>query len=175
MLNNLPNLQEHVKCKNCGWCCCIIPITACEDINIRQYIKGMDSATLQRLVEQPRGQSECQFHDRDQRCCAIYPVRPALCRMFGSVLGMNCPQGNSANLNIRHLLTKQPMRLMPEYIDRKASASYSVPLARLSTAETDFKQVSCLYAAIKIEHKYRNHHNLVQFFIEEDLANNQRR
>lgn len=95
--------------------------------------------------------------------------------MFGSILGMNCPQGNSANLNIRHLLTKQPMRLMPEYINRKASASYSVPLARLSTAETYFKQTSCLYAAIKIEYKYRNYHNLVQFFIEINNNNSEQK
>lgn len=168
MLKDLSGLQEHVNCKNCGWCCCIVPIAASEDVTIRQYIQEMDSAALQRLVEQPRGQNECQFRDREQKRCAIYAVRPAICRMFGSVLGMNCPQGNSANLNIRHELTKQPLRLMPEYIDRKISATYSGPLARLSTAETYFKQVSCFYATTEIEYKYRNYHNLFQIYIEID-------
>lgn len=155
-MNNILNLPEHINCKNCGWCCCIVPITASEELDIRQYVQEMDSFTCQRLVNQPRSQGECQFHDRDKRRCAIHSVRPKVCQMFGSVLGMNCPQGNSSNLDIKHLLTKQPLMLMPEYINRKISKNYSVPLARISTAEDYFRQASYIIAAAEVEYKFRN-------------------
>ena len=167
-MNNIPNFREHSSCKSCGWCCAVVPITASEDFDIRQYLKGIDAAVSQRLVSQPRGRDECQFHDRDKRRCAIYSVRPKVCRMFGSVLGMNCPHGNSANLNIRHLLAKEPVQLMPEYLGRKVSQNHSIPLARLSTDGDYFRKVSYILAAAEVDYKFRNCNNLFQCSIEID-------
>jgi len=167
-LNNIPNLPKHNTCKNCGWCCCIVPITASEDLDIRQYVKKIDYFAGQCLVNQPRDQDECQFHDRNKRRCAIYLVRPKICRMFGSVLGMNCPHGNSANLNSKQLLTKQPVMLMPEYIDRKISKNNSVPLAKLPVAKDYFRQVAYLLSAAKVQYKFTNPNHLFQLFIEID-------
>lgn len=162
----MPNFREHHNCKNCGWCCCIVPITAAEELKIRQHIKSLDSFLLQNLRNQPRGHDECQFHDPNHNRCAIYAVRPKICRMFGTVLGMNCPHGNSSNLNLKHLLNKQPLMLMPELIDRKVSNHNSAPLARLSTAKDAFRHTSCLLAVAEVEYKYRNHNNLFQCSIE---------
>lgn len=42
----------------------------------------------------------CPFRDEENRRCVIYPVRPMICRLMGVCDGLECPEGNSAHIDV---------------------------------------------------------------------------
>lgn len=157
------NIPEHTNCKNCGFCCCIVPITSSEDLNIRQYLPEIDRAILEILINQPRSHDACQFHDQIKMRCAIYPVRPRICRLFGVASGMNCIHGNTASLNVRRIPEGQPSKLMPEYVVCTRSNEYSVPLAKASKVREIFERTSCLLTTAEIDYNHRHYSYVHEF------------
>lgn len=62
----------------------------------------------------------CLFLDTRARLCMIYPVRPLVCRMFGSARHLPCPLGKKpATYNPRYVLesyTRLPRRTFQQWM-----------------------------------------------------------
>jgi Fe-S-cluster containining protein len=111
------------KCKHCGRCCGLIPLTRTDYKRIRQKaeklhisfvkqtIEGHTTYLVKRIVEkiQRAGNIEkvdpkdivCPFlnYDKDKKSsCKIYEDRPQICRMFGTEgwrgVSLCCPYQN---------------------------------------------------------------------------------
>lgn len=73
------------ECLNCGQCCSnFLPVSAKEIKNIHRYIKKNKIFEQKHLVPVlgPVIDLTCPFRDNSKRVCAIYAVRPAICRDF---------------------------------------------------------------------------------------------
>lgn len=92
------NLPAHKNCNNCGDCCGMIPASPQEVTQIMRYLECHAEA---RAVARKVGNDplHCPFRDDLKKRCAIYPVRPVICRMFGVCKGMECKNGNTAQLD----------------------------------------------------------------------------
>ena len=83
------DFTDNGKCRDCGNCCGnIIPIAEKDIERIKQYIIDHQIRPAKPLFmsgpfAKPTMHNECPFLlDRDDHRCAIYPVRPAICRMY---------------------------------------------------------------------------------------------
>lgn len=94
-------IPEHTGCKNCGACCGPVLATPKEIEEIKSYVSKLPSRYKKNLQRQKKlkGELECPFRDNEKQCCAIYPVRPAICRLMGVTKGMECANGNSQEIN----------------------------------------------------------------------------
>ncbi len=97
-MNILFNIPAHSNCINCGKCCGIIPVTNTDIERIRKFVHENPSA-LEVFAREREDVLECRFRDNEARKCAIYPVRPTICRLFGVIKELQCENGNSANVN----------------------------------------------------------------------------
>ena len=76
------------RCSNCGECCSnFLPINYQEVVRIKKYIKEKNIQECVRQVSVGWGRKvndpcACPFRDDKNKCCTIYPVRPAICRDF---------------------------------------------------------------------------------------------
>ena len=113
----MKSIPIHEKCVNCGGCCGPVHVSD-EEINaIKAYTRAFFSkAYTKKLREMDRGVFECQFRDTEKKICAIYPVRPLICRLFGVAKGLECPQGNSAHIDGFEVLGNTPRRPMPKIL-----------------------------------------------------------
>ncbi|EOU1989674.1 hypothetical protein BFS06_11660 [Clostridium perfringens] len=97
---NFLNIPQHKNCKNCGGCCGPVPINKAEKAIIEKYVQKHKP-----LYNKHNNILECKFRMNGK--CTIYTVRPVLCRIFGVVEGLDCPNGNSANLNASLFVQKE--------------------------------------------------------------------
>lgn len=91
MTNLLSNTQDlditsnckNGRCSNCGECCTdFIPLTKAEVKNIKAYIKK-NNIKENVYVDEEHFDLRCPFYLKDnEHHCAIYPVRPTICRSF---------------------------------------------------------------------------------------------
>lgn len=73
-----------LPCGNCkGFCCGPVPVTEQELRKIKKKVKTMPPKLLSHLKNQTRHFGTCIFLDLDKNTCAIYSVRPEVCKMFG--------------------------------------------------------------------------------------------
>jgi Fe-S-cluster containining protein len=68
-----------------------VPVAPAEWEAIRNYVARMDQDEKARLKAQTRGPLTCPFRDVEKMRCAVYPVRPVLCRMYGLYQYLECP------------------------------------------------------------------------------------
>ena len=85
-INNLsthfPEPRCNGKCSNCGNCCIPwLPLTNEEIKVIKDYISKHNIKPIP-LQEGNNYYLDCCFHDRKNKRCTIYPVRPEVCRNF---------------------------------------------------------------------------------------------
>ena len=92
------NIPSHKGCVNCGECCGVIPANAAELAAIQKYLDSHPDVRAL-AVRQSGRLLDCPFRDEELRKCAIYPVRPMVCRLCGVTSGMQCPHGNSAEID----------------------------------------------------------------------------
>jgi Fe-S-cluster containining protein len=92
MKRRLPVIPA-MKCDDgCGECCGVVPVTEAEYETIATYVASHDI--------KPREQGlTCPFW-QDGRC-AVYDVRPLLCKLFGHTPGMTCSHGHNVNMRER--------------------------------------------------------------------------
>lgn len=92
------NLPAHKNCTNCGDCCGMIPASVAE---VRQILGFLAKHSEAKAVASKVGSQplHCPFRDDKNKRCAIYPVRPIVCRMFGVCANMSCKNGNTAELD----------------------------------------------------------------------------
>lgn len=98
---NVYNIPEHKNCTNCGRCCGIIPVSSIELKEIRAYVSkhNIKAINIHSMI--------CPFRDDKKKICVIYPVRPMICRLMGVVEGMECPNGNTCELDGRKFISKR--------------------------------------------------------------------
>ncbi|MBW3622147.1 MAG: YkgJ family cysteine cluster protein [Armatimonadetes bacterium] len=91
-------------CDKCGdRCISGYPISRWEYERICGYLNEQDPAERERVARQEKnvpwpGAPEftyeaCRFRDVERGRCSIYPVRPLVCRIFGHVEWLPCPEG----------------------------------------------------------------------------------
>ena len=88
--HDLPKIHDFTdngKCMDCGNCCGnFIPLSEVEVYRIRKYIKDHNICRQKPLFipgpwVKPTMHNQCPFlMDKDEHRCAIYPVRPDVCR-----------------------------------------------------------------------------------------------
>jgi hypothetical protein len=100
------------KCKEtCIDCCGEVPCCDSEWVNILKYIETKG------IVPFPPGEGKiCPFaHPVDG--CMVYPVRPLICRLFGSCeeSGMKCPHGFKPDQPLTEIETMQLVNIYIMY------------------------------------------------------------
>lgn len=93
------SIPKHFRCTNCGRCCGPVVISSKEKKAIDKYISKNNIK-----FKMHKDPLICGF--RQDSKCAIYEVRPILCRLFGVTKGMECKNGNSHNIDGFKLLNK---------------------------------------------------------------------
>lgn len=95
------NIPEHKNCTNCGRCCGVVPASIPEVNAIRNYIAVHGINPIKH-----EDKTTCPFRDNKAKKCLIYPVRPTVCRLMGVAKGMNCPNGNTCEIDGYKFLPK---------------------------------------------------------------------
>ncbi len=91
-------------CDACGSRCTAgVPMSRPEFLAIREYLRSPAGEEARRVERQEKrvpfpGTEEafytaCRFRDVERGRCAVYPVRPLVCRLFGHVEWLPCPIG----------------------------------------------------------------------------------
>ena len=93
---SLLNIPPHTGCRGCGDCCGIIPATPTEIREIRKFLK--DFPEIAKSADKRENKLHCPFLT-EKKACAIYSVRPVICRLCGVTKGMDCRYGNSASIS----------------------------------------------------------------------------
>jgi len=85
--------------EGCGECCGIIPTTETEYKRVERYIKEHNIQP----VENQDDFRVCPFYQGGK--CAIYPVRPLICQVFGHADNelLTCPRGYNVNVPERQI------------------------------------------------------------------------
>ncbi len=76
--------------KGCGECCGIVSVTAREQREVAAYVKEHGITPLWQGAR-------CPLYQRGT--CAVYPVRPRICKAFGHTWKMECPRGYNENVD----------------------------------------------------------------------------
>ncbi len=123
-------------CDGCGLRCAAgVQVTRSEMNTIRLYTDDLKNRVA---VEKVLGQSKevdlgddvkvfaCRYRDMENGRCAIYPVRPLICRLFGYVEWLPCPIEKVQQkvplgeaLEIMAEISKQPRRTFEEWDQRE--------------------------------------------------------
>jgi hypothetical protein len=91
-------------CDLCGARCVAgVPMLRVEFEAVREFLAGPEGEEALRVERQAKRlpypgtedvfYTACRFRDVERGRCSIYPVRPAVCRMFGHVEWLPCPVG----------------------------------------------------------------------------------
>jgi hypothetical protein len=95
---NIKDLPK-MKCERCGACCGPSYANKKEYERIKQYMKEHGIRPVK------HDSLKCPLYQNN--ACAVYPVRPVLCRLFGHSERLPCKQGNNVNVpdrKVRKLL-----------------------------------------------------------------------
>lgn len=95
------NIPQHKNCANCGECCGIVPASKAEVGAIKDYIAVHGIKPIKH-----KDFRTCPFRDNEAKKCLIYPVRPTVCKLMGVTKGMNCPNGNTCEIDGEKFLSK---------------------------------------------------------------------
>jgi Fe-S-cluster containining protein len=87
---NVEDLPEMRCDDNCGLCCGITFASEKEYQKIKDYMKEHNV-----FPERNHGLTCCLYQNGR---CAVYPVRPLLCRVFGHTEQLFCPKGYNVNV-----------------------------------------------------------------------------
>lgn len=85
MDDNIYNFTKDGKCSGCGGCCSnLLPMSQKEVDVIHRYIMKHHIKECKHLlpVAKPAFDMTCPFRDNDNKICAIYEVRPEICKQF---------------------------------------------------------------------------------------------
>jgi hypothetical protein len=85
---------------------------------ICEYLGGMPPGERKRLARQKRDQLDCGFLDKETHRCAIYPVRPWVCAIFGRAEGLVCPK-------VGHLVQIMPAFLVDQGFEREGIVGHA--------------------------------------------------
>lgn len=84
--------MDALPCSNChADCCGPIPLYPRQLVRIEEYLTMLPAEDIDALSSQRRRKLTCAFVDTRNHSCSIYPVRPALCDIYGRTEGLECP------------------------------------------------------------------------------------
>ncbi len=115
---NIPyNIPAHTGCINCGECCGPMLIFVDEERAIREYIQRHPE--VRDVMQGQHEPLQCIFRDSANKRCAIYPVRPLVCRLFGVAADqhLQCPRGNTAKITGVRPDFKKPIAGVQNHIE----------------------------------------------------------
>lgn len=79
----ITDLTDHGVCSNCGECCSdFLPVSPEDLRRIHKYVKANNIKERHNVMVSAAFDVTCPFRDNVKRKCAIYSVRPAICREF---------------------------------------------------------------------------------------------
>ena len=87
------------NCKQCTECCGPVPLTKPELAVIKQAISVMSREERERIKGQPRELLTCVLLDTENKRCSVYSYRPLICRQYGQIRELKCP--NNQGLRLR--------------------------------------------------------------------------
>jgi len=87
-LKVLPSMQCD---EGCGDCCGIVPVTETEYRRIERYVKEHGIQPVEHAEAY-----QCPVYIDGK--CAVYPVRPLICQVFGHAEDLPCSRGYNANV-----------------------------------------------------------------------------
>lgn len=88
-------------CSTCkSECCGPVPLSRHRLGLIEKHLANLPAEEYATLAAQKRGRLDCAFVDTRTYTCAVYPVRPNLCKLYGKVDDpkMRCPHVNNYSL-----------------------------------------------------------------------------
>ncbi len=81
-----------LPCATChADCCGPVPLSASRLAIIKRHLSAIPDSDYEALRSQKRPVLTCAFVDTRNWSCAVYPVRPALCDLYGRVEALKCP------------------------------------------------------------------------------------
>lgn len=84
-----------LPCEKChADCCGPVPLSASKLKAIEDYLHSMPQEDYEALASQKRDPLDCAFLDKRDHRCGIYPVRPSICRIYGTTEGLKCPHAD---------------------------------------------------------------------------------
>lgn len=91
---------EGVKfdCKQCGCCCGPVPITKPELMVLQAGIDLISQEERDRIKSQHRDLLTCILLDLETNRCSVYNYRPLVCRQYGQVRELQCPNNQGLKL-----------------------------------------------------------------------------
>jgi len=99
----------------CGDCCGIVPANDKEFDRILDFIEEKNIVPLKQGVT-------CPFYQSGK--CAIYPVRPIMCQVFGHSTKLECSRGYNVNIpdrKIRRAIDRDLRKNSKEALEGKAA------------------------------------------------------
>lgn len=103
-----------LPCKTCkSECCGTVPVSQHRLDAIKEHLAKIPSEDYAALAGQKRKPLDCAFIDTRTWTCAVYPVRPALCCVFGNVDHplLHCPKDKHP---AKHSLTQITAKMKVE-------------------------------------------------------------
>ena len=117
-------IPQKTGCKQCGECCGNIIVTKLEMQNIMTYCEANKLSFTHPVEFIPTHNNQVTFNIKmgascplllQDNKCSIYPVRPLICRLYGTVYSLDCvPQDRMSQADKRKypLTESQANRLM---------------------------------------------------------------
>jgi len=116
-VKSIDHLLKPIGCTNCGRCCGVTACTGAEFDRVNAYAKSHGIEPRKQGINCP------WLHDNK---CAVYPVRPRVCALFGHVPEMECGEvpNNNISESLQGVLMKEVvvetrhtgMRMMHEVV-----------------------------------------------------------
>jgi len=102
-------IPDDVGCKHCHHCCGPIVWFKPEDENIRTFLKKNKMEYMIWTTEEfKKNNDHCPYLKQDR--CSIYPVRPIVCRLQGTIAQLPCHQHATQQISKQqHVAVKRAM------------------------------------------------------------------
>jgi Fe-S-cluster containining protein len=85
-------MTSGLPCSTChADCCGPVPLSASRFAVIERHLSTLSDSEYAALKSQKRSLTTCAFVDMRTYRCAVYPVRPSLCDVFGRTELLKCP------------------------------------------------------------------------------------
>jgi len=100
-------LSKQFNCKQCGDCCGPLYLLRSQLETLKSAIKAMSVETIDRLKRQYREPLTCILLDTDTKRCSVYHFRPAVCRQYGQIRELQCPNNKGLSLKSGRMQTEK--------------------------------------------------------------------
>jgi len=91
-------VSKQFICKQCGGCCGPIPLMKNQLDVLKSAIKTMRKNEIEILKLQDRDKTTCILLNMDTMRCSVYHFRPLVCRQYGLIKELQCPNNRGLNL-----------------------------------------------------------------------------